>query len=185
MCESVPARGDDIVRFLQPGTTAPRGDVREPMRTRPVLCDIGLLSHKGAHMDAVLRDRAGLLCDQLSRWPSLYTTAREVGRQTELAELLTLVTGPREPDQDRVLELLNSIDKAFAGVGLAGLTSRTKGPDVGLTLPEGLKTAPGLVGWTCPLKRCGRVVICQEADGAPACAAARDAPMAAYVLPPQ
>jgi hypothetical protein len=138
-------------------------------------------------MDALVRDRVGLLCDQLSRFPTLRSTIADAGASTELAELLTKLADAHEPDQARILALLNAIEQACAGVGLAGLTSRTKGFDVGLTLPGGLDADPGLAGWTCPLRRCDRVVIRQEAVGTttPTCAARQNAPMMPYSLPPR
>ena len=41
-------------------------------------------------MDTAIRDRVGLLCDQLSRFPSLHTTITDAGAHTEPAELLTV-----------------------------------------------------------------------------------------------
>jgi len=134
-------------------------------------------------MDTPLRDRVGLLCEQLSRWPTLHATIRDAGAHTELDELLTILAAPKEPDRDRVLTLIDAIDQACTKVGLAGLTSRTKALSAGLTLPGGLEGDPSLAGWTCPLHRCERVVISQEVDGTPTCAARQNTPMTPYVLP--
>jgi len=136
-------------------------------------------------MDIVLRDRVGLLCDQLSRWTSLHTAIRDAGAHNELAELLAALAGTSEPQADHIEALLDAIDHACARVGLASLTSRTKALDVGLTLPDGLRGAQWPVGWTCPLSRCDRVVIRQEAIETPHCAANQNAPMAPYTLPAQ
>ena len=118
-------------------------------------------------------------------WPTLYATIRNAGAHTELDELLTTLADPHQPDQDRVLALIAAIDQACTKVGLAGLTSRTKALDAGLTLPGGLDADPSLAGWTCPLQRCDRVVIRQEAGGTPTCAARQNAPMTPYTLPPR
>jgi len=136
-------------------------------------------------MDGALRDRVGLLCDQLSRFPTLHTTITNAGAHTELAELLTTLAGSHEPDQDCVLALIDAIDHACTKVGLAGLTSRIKTLDASLNLPGGLEADSGLAGWTCPLQRCSRVVILQEADGTPTCAARHNTPMTPYILPPR
>jgi hypothetical protein len=136
-------------------------------------------------MDAGLRGRVGLLCEQLSRWPSLRTIIGDAGARTELADLLAVLADPREPEADRVRTLLDAIDKACVGVGLTGLTSRTKAPDAGLTLPYGVNAVPGLVGWTCPLGRCDRVVTRKEAADPPTCAPGRDTRMKPYTLPPR
>jgi hypothetical protein len=136
-------------------------------------------------VDTGLLGRIGLLCDQLSMWPSLYATIRDAGARTELDELLTTLADPHEPDRDRIRALLDAIDHACARVGLAGLTSRSPGPDAGITLPGGLDGPPGLVGWTCPLGRCDRVVTVNEAVGTPTCAAGHAAPMTPYTLPPR
>jgi hypothetical protein len=144
-------------------------------------------------MDAVLRDRVGLLCDQLSRWPSLYTTIHDAGVDTELAELLTVLAETGDPDQARIQALLDAIDEACKHIGLAALTTRSMGLDPGgLTLPAGLDlpsgldgTAGAVVGWTCPLRRCDRVVTAGETAQQPTCAARQNSPMTPYTLPPQ
>jgi len=136
-----------------------------------------------AIMDAALRDRVGLLCDQISRFPTLQGIIADAGALTELTGLLTMLADPHEPDQARVGALLDAIDQACSKTGLVGLTSRTKGLEAGLSLPGGLAADPGLAGWTCPLERCGRVVIRQEADGTPTCAARQNTPMRPYLSP--
>jgi hypothetical protein len=138
----------DTVRFLQSGA-------RDPYRAVPDHISIRLPREgtvpresrtRGLRMDAGLRGRVGLLCEQLSRWPSLRTIIGDAGAHTELADLLAVLAHPREPEADRVRTLLDAIEKACVGVGLTGLTSRTKAPDAGLTLPHGVNAVPGLVG---------------------------------------
>ncbi|WP_194912880.1 hypothetical protein [Catenulispora rubra] len=130
-------------------------------------------------MDAALRDRIGLLCDQLSRWPVLRTTITDAGAYAELTDLLSILTGPDQPDPARVQALLESIEEAGNAVGVVGLTTRMMGLDAGLILPGGLSADPGamVVGWVCPLGRCDRVVLPAEGVKTPMCAAGPDKPM--------
>lgn len=136
-------------------------------------------------MDAVLSDRVGLLCDQLSRFPSLQEFVAKAGVAAKLDELLALVADPREPDPARVRELLDAIDVACTVAGLAGLTSRTKGGvPAGLRLPPDHSEAEGPMGWTCPLERCDRVVLRQDSAERPSCAA-REALMTPFYSAPR
>lgn len=122
---------------------------------------------------AAVRDRVGLLCDQLSRWPTLHATIDSAGADNELGALLALLAGPHEPDLGKIETLLDAIDQACARIGLAALTSRAKGPAPWAGLPPGLAGHPGPAGWTCPLRRCDRVVTPDETSAPPTCAAAQ------------
>ncbi|MET7783558.1 hypothetical protein ABZU94_39035 [Streptomyces mirabilis] len=123
-------------------------------------------------MQAADRDRVGLLCDQLSRWPSLTATIRDGGAETELHDLLALLSNQSDPDSQQVSELIEAIERACARQGLTGLTHRNGGSPGGITaLPPGMTGAPEVVGWTCPLSQCNRVVTPEETSHPPACAA--------------
>jgi hypothetical protein len=54
------------------------------------------------------RDRVGMLCDQLSRFPDLHGIIRDAGAGGELDELLAALGGEDEPDKDQVLALAAS-----------------------------------------------------------------------------
>ncbi|MFE2519465.1 hypothetical protein [Streptomyces mirabilis] len=129
-------------------------------------------------MHAADRERVGLLCDQLSRWPSLTATIRDGGAETELHSLLALLASQSDPDGQRVSDLLAAIEDACARQGLPGLTNRNGGFPGGIpALPPGMTELPpgmndpGVLGWTCPLSRCNRVVTPEETTHPPACAA--------------
>ena len=123
-------------------------------------------------MDAAARERVGLLCDQLSRWPSLETTIRDGGAQSELTTLLALLSGDTDPDGQRITELLDASESSCAREGLVGLTSRNGDSLGGMAgLPPGMNGAPEVVGWTCPFDRCSRVVMPDETSQPPTCAA--------------
>ncbi|CAN3985934.1 hypothetical protein [Kitasatospora purpeofusca] len=123
-------------------------------------------------MDLLLRDRVGTLCEQLSRWPSLRTSIRDGGGEHALTELLALLTGTTDPEGPRVSELVDAIEDACARQGLAGLTTREVGSPGGIpALPPGMSGAPEIMGWTCPLGRCNRVVTPDETAHPPTCAA--------------
>ncbi|MFD5728312.1 hypothetical protein ACFWMT_19775 [Streptomyces sp. NPDC058368] len=127
-------------------------------------------------MDAMTRERVGLLCDQLSRWPSLQTTIRDGGAEDELRDLLRQLASETAPDNQRVSELLDAIERACALQGLPGLTSRTSNNPVDMTtLPPGMTDVRSVVGWTCPIKRCNRVVTPDETSQPPTCVALHDA----------
>ncbi|MFE1949455.1 hypothetical protein ACFW9D_03190 [Streptomyces sp. NPDC059524] len=117
------------------------------------------------------RERVGSLCDQLSRWPSLRTTVRDGGGEAELRDLLGQLASDADPDEGLVRTLLDAVERACARQGLAGLTSRSGiGPVDMTSLPPGLADVRGVVGWTCPLGRCDRVVTPDETAQAPTCA---------------
>jgi hypothetical protein len=128
-----------------------------------------------------VRERVGMLCDQLSRWPNLHGIIRDSGAGGELDELLSALGGEHEPDQDRVLIWMRAIEDACARKGLTGIISRehTFRP-----LPTGLSAASDSRAWVCPQGRCDRVVLPEEAQTPPVCAVAGGAPMSAFTLPP-
>jgi hypothetical protein len=127
------------------------------------------------------RDRVGMLCDQLSRFPDLRGIIRDASADGELEKLLAALGGQDEPDQDQMLAWVQAIEDACARKGLAGITSRGK---AFRPLPTGLSAASGFPVWVCPRGRCDRVVLPEEAQTPPVCAVAGGTPMSAFTLPP-
>ncbi|MET8206230.1 hypothetical protein ABZT51_09315 [Streptomyces sp. NPDC005373] len=130
-----------------------------------------------------MRNRLGLLCDQLTRHPSMVEEIDDAGVGRELRELLGLVGGgsQADQDQDRASELLDAIEEGCARHGLAALDLRAH-KDV--RLPDGFRLASGEAAplsdwaaggaWVCPWGRCGRVVFPDEVPARPECAAGRE-----------
>ena len=127
------------------------------------------------------RDRVGMLCDQLSRFPDhLPGIIRSGGAGRELDELLAALGGEDEPDKDQMLAWLNDIEDACASEGLAGVTSREH---AFRPLPPGYETS-GPQAWVCPRGRCDRVVLPEEARTPPVCEVAGGTPMNPFTLSP-
>ena len=57
-----------------------------------------------------VRNRVGMLCDQLSRFPDLHDVIRDAGADGELDKLLAALGGVDEPDEDQVLVWLQAIE---------------------------------------------------------------------------
>ena len=131
-------------------------------------------------MDGV-RDRIGVLCDQLSRWESVETIIRDGGAGVALDEVRTAIrdgqTGP-----GRLTELLDVIEDAGARASLPGITTREHGYR---PLPPGA-ASPGIEAWVCPQGRCDRVVLTGDDPTAaqPLCALAAHAPMKLHRIAP-
>lgn len=123
-------------------------------------------------MDADTRERIQSLCDQLSKWPSI----RDQIGTLDLDTLRGLLNSPAAPDEARIVELLDAVEQAGARAGLPGLTSGIRSGAIP-GLPDGFK--PSIVGWTCPVKRCARVVLAGNGVGVPICGAT-SAEMAPY-----
>lgn len=143
-----------------------------------------------------VRDRLGMLCDQLTRHRAMATEIDAAGAGPQLEELLDLLLSTT-PDTSgapvspaRLGVLLDAIEDACARHGLADLDVR--GPVDGR--PGDGRLPPGFVlttdgaaangagpadAWVCPWGRCGRVVFHEEAAAPPACAAG-DEPLRAY-----
>lgn len=131
---------------------------------------------------AGVRDRVGMLCDQLSRWPDLRGIIRDAGAGGELDELLAALDSEGEPDPDRMLAWVQAIDDACARKkGLVGITSGEKSFR---PLPPGPAGDLDCRAWVCPRGRCDRVVLSEETRTSPVCAAANGTPMSAFTLPP-
>jgi hypothetical protein len=150
------------------------------------------------------RDRVGMLCDQLSRFPDLYDIIRDAGAGGELDKLLDALSGEDEPDEDQALVWLQAIDDACARKGLAGITSREHAfrplpPGLPpsrfhplsrwLSLPLGklpvpVSPDPSSDAWVCPRNLCARVVLPEETQTRPVCAVADGTSMRPFALPP-
>lgn len=65
----------------------------------------------------VARDRVGMLCDQLGRFPDLHHIIRDACADKELDKLLAALGGVGELDQDRMLAWLQAIEDACARKG--------------------------------------------------------------------
>ncbi len=142
-------------------------------------------------MDTAMRKRTGLLCDQLSRWPSLWDIVRDGGGEQHLTDLLTLLGTP-DPDPTAVGLLIDAVEQACARQGLAGFSTRSESGDKFPSM-TGLPPMPipptDVVAWTCPMDQCVRVVAPDETDGLPSCAVAsgtaggKATPMRPYKFP--
>lgn len=139
-----------------------------------------------------VRDRLGLLCDQLTRHRAMVTEIDAAGAGPQLEELLDLLSAAPEATASdaRWGELLDAIEDACARHGLAALDVR--GPADGRPgdgrLPPGFALAPSgaavngadaVDAWVCPWGRCDRVVFPEEAAIPPACAGG-DEPLRAF-----
>lgn len=135
---------------------------------------------RGERVEAA-RDRVGMLCDQLSRWPDLPGIIRDAGAGSELDELIAALGSEELPDQGRVIAWVQAIDDACARHGLAGLTSRE---NPFRPLPIGLSEDAGPRAWVCPRGHCNRVVLYEEKQTPPVCVAGGGTPMRRFGLPP-
>ncbi|MFB7128262.1 hypothetical protein [Kitasatospora sp. NPDC056273] len=122
-------------------------------------------------MDLASRERLGSLCDQLGTWPSLRELISDAGAETQLNDLLALLTEPGDPDNALVAELLDAVEDAYTRLGMIGLTSRDGVPPRIALLPPGIAGQRAVIGWTCPLDRCNRVITADETPLPPTCAA--------------
>jgi hypothetical protein len=125
----------------------------------------------------VVRERLAILCSQIARHHEMRQAIAAAGAGPELAELLSAVTADGDPDQKRLLELLDLIGTACDRNGLVGVTTSSKQYT---PLPAGFSASDPdePVTWTCPLRRCSRAVFADEATEPLSCAAA-GLPMAA------
>ena len=124
-----------------------------------------------------VRERLGYLCADLSRWASLDGIIRGAGAGPELDELLTAI-GSEGPDPNRARVLLDAIEEACKRGGLDVIPrgSRLR------PLPPGTSLSSGSESWVCPHGCCDRVVLAEETDAPPVCAAAGGMPMKRWVL---
>ena len=128
-------------------------------------------------MDILPKDAQSLIIGVRQNGAS--PTIRDGGGEHALTELLALLTGTTDPEGPRLSELIDAIEDACARQGLAGLTSREVGSPGGIpALPSGMNVlppwmggAPEVMGWTCPLGRCNRVVTPDETAHPPTCVA--------------
>jgi hypothetical protein len=123
-----------------------------------------------------VRNRLGLLCDQLTRHRTMTEEIEAAGAGPHLRELLRLVRegSGTATEGTREKELLDAIEDACARRGLSALEVREFGD---VRLPPGFEHgAPSSGGagpnaWVCPWGRCGRVVFPDETPAPPDCAA--------------
>lgn len=120
-------------------------------------------------MDQDSRTRIELLCEQLDHWPDVREVIQAGGAGGQLDELTELLRSTGSFDPGHLIALLDAIEEAAAREGLVGVTSRPRGPVP--DLPHGMHSAH-TVGWTCPLRRCTRVVLFDESRETPTCATA-------------
>ncbi len=125
-----------------------------------------------------VRDRLGLFCNQLARWPSLDAIVRDAGACRELDELLAAISGAG-PEPERAGMLLDAIDEACRHRGLEGITRVGFQP-----LPKGMSVSSVAEGWVCPRGFCDRVVLAEESDEPPLCVALGGTPMKRYPSSP-
>lgn len=150
-----------------------------------------------------VRDRLGMLCDQLSRFPDLHDIIRAAGAGGHLDKLLAALKGEDKLDENQVFAWLQAIDDACVRSGLAGITSRERAfhplpPGFGSLpsgfyepsdeLPGGDDQDEGVSGsdpqaWVCPRGRCDRAVLPEEVRILRVCAAAGGTPMRPFTLP--
>jgi hypothetical protein len=119
-----------------------------------------------------VRERLGVLCDQVARHASMEGVIRSAAAGAELDRVFAALRGEVEIDARELGRLLDAIDDACAGVGLAPVTVRGSGYT---PLPAGMTQVdpePEPVKWGCPLGRCGRLVYTEGATSPPVCAAA-------------
>lgn len=126
-----------------------------------------------------VRDRLGSLCAGLGRWASLDGIIRDAQAGPELGELLTAISGGG-PDPERARVLLDAIEEACKRGGLeGGLRGSGFRP-----LPPGTSVSSGGESWVCPRGCCDRVVLAEETDDPPVCAAAGRTPMKRFLGSP-
>jgi hypothetical protein len=127
-----------------------------------------------------VQEQVGLLCSQLSRWPSLDGIIRGGGAGAELDELLATLRDTTAPDPERVSQWIDAIEDACARKGLAGITTRDHAYQ---PLPPGMSAAQPLQAWVCPLGCCDRVTMPEEAPQIPTCTIGGGIPMASFAVP--
>lgn len=115
------------------------------------------------------RARIEALCGQLGHGESVIRAIRSGNGAGALESLTALLKGADEPADAVIKPLLDGVDEAAARSGLQGLTSTSRSvvPD----LPVGMISRATTIGWSCPLRRCSRVLLADETDGSAMCAA--------------
>ena len=141
-------------------------------------------------MDPESKARVEALCRQLNHGTAVTRAIRDGHGDSQLRSLLALLTAPAEPDDAALTALLDKVDDAATRGGLQGLTTvvRTAVPDSPRhmpTLPIGVNQPPDIIGWSCPLRRCSRVVLADESVDTPSCAVGGNTGMLPYKVTSQ
>jgi len=105
---------------------------------------------------AVVRDRLGLLCEQLSRFPELEGELRDADGSEALDALVAAVADNAAPDWTRLNDWINEIDAAARRTGLAYIADRLRG-----------KPAEAPEVWGCPRGYCDRASSPNDMPGDP------------------
>lgn len=118
-----------------------------------------------------VRERLGVLCDQVTRHATMAETIRNAQAGEALDRVLAALRGDAEVGDKELRLLLDAIDDACAAHGLAPVTVRGgRGYE---PLPVGMGQVdpePEPVKWGCPHGKCGRMVYAEETDSTPVCA---------------
>lgn len=133
---------------------------------------------------SAVRERLGILCDQVARHADVEQVIRAAGAGAELDRLLHVVR-TAQPDQradpNVMTELLDAIEQACARNGLLGVTTVTRYTALPTGFPRQPKDVPPT--WICPLRSCARVVFDDETAAPPQCAAAGSTMLSVPTLP--
>lgn len=114
-----------------------------------------------------VRDRLGLVCEQLSRWPKVEGIVRGAGGGEALDALLAALATDTAPNAERLDEWISAIEDAARRAGLQGIASRFRQ----------VPTEPA-EEWGCPRGHCDRLSSLSEIPEAPsACWIAGSTPL--------
>lgn len=165
-----------------PPTLASANDNDRQIEIRSIFKEEGAVKEEDAPKEA--RNRLGVLCDQISRWPDLCDIIRDAGAENELREILNALICSENLTEEKmrqVLSWLQVIDNSCAhSMGLIGIASRQKAFH---SLPPGLSDDSDTQAWICPRDRCDRVDLSTESSLRPSCAMFQGILMRPFNLP--
>ncbi|MFF1925140.1 hypothetical protein ACFVW8_31795 [Streptomyces sp. NPDC058221] len=124
-----------------------------------------------------MQARVAVLCQELSRWPTIRERIEAVGGVAKLDELLVAVTAARPSEDSLIRELLDEVARIGDTIGLPSLTTELRGP---VPRVPGARTPRVQVAWVCPAARCGRVELVEDTRAVPTCVIAGGARLAPY-----